>query len=227
MKPLIVIPARGGSKRLLGKNIKPLNGKPLIHYTIEAALEVFDCEYICVSTDDELIKASAELAGLKLQFLRPDDLASDTADSRSVLVHAHQFYRNKINYDADVIVLLQPTSPFRTGNHIREAIQLFDFSIDAVISVKETDVNPFFLHYVENEYGYLKKLLDNSYSRKQDCPTVYEINGAIYIIKASSLYKKNTLNYDKTIKYTMDKMSSVDIDDKYDFEYAEQLLRLK
>jgi CMP-N,N'-diacetyllegionaminic acid synthase len=224
MKPLIIIPARGGSKRLPGKNIKALKGKPVIHYTIEAAKEVFDSAQICVSTDDNSIKESAEKTGLSVPFLRPDHLATDTADSRSVLVHAHQFYRDEMNYDADVIILLQPTSPFRTGEHIIEALQLFDFSLDQVLSVKETDVNPYFLHFEEDENGYLKKVLNKSFTRKQDCPTVYEINGAIYIINTASLYKQNTLIFDKTRKYVMDKRSSIDIDDLLDFKFAEFIL---
>lgn len=224
MKPLVIIPARGGSKRLPGKNILPLKGIPLIHYTIEAAKEVFDRSQICVSTDDNSIKDSAEATGITIPFLRPEHLATDTADSRSVLVHAHQFYCDEMNYDADVIVLLQPTSPFRNGKHISEALQLFDYSVDQVISVKETDVNPYFLHFKEDENGFLKKVLNKSYTRKQDCPTVYEINGAIYIINTASLYKKNSLIFEKTRKYIMDKRSSIDIDDLLDFKFAEFIL---
>ena len=224
MRPLVIIPARGGSKRLPGKNIMQLNGKPLIHFTIEAAKEVFGISQICISTDDRTIKEIAEKTGVNIPFLRPEHLATDTADTREVLVHAHQFYRDELNYDADVIVLLQPTSPFRTEKHISEALQLFDYAVDQVISVKETDVNPYFLHFEEDENGFLKKVLNKSYTRKQDCPTVYEINGAIYIINTVSLYKRDTLIFDKTRKYVMDKRSSIDIDDLLDFKFAEFIL---
>lgn len=225
MNPLVIIPARGGSKRLQGKNIKPLHGKPLIHYTIDAAREVFDDSVICISTDDESIKEVAEQTGLSVPFLRPESLATDTADSRSVLVHAYNFYKNNRNYEADTIVLLQPTSPFRNGTHIKECLNLYDEQLDQVLSVKETDSNPYFLLYEENKEGYLKKILSGDFTRKQNCPIVYEINGAIYVISISSLLNNDSLVFRKTKKYVMDKESSIDIDDEYDFNLAEFILR--
>ena len=225
MKPLVIIPARGGSKRLPGKNIKPLKGKPLIHYTIEAARDVFDDSVICVSTDDESIKKVAEQTGLNVPFLRPESLATDTADSRSVLVHAYNFYKNNRSYVADTIVLLQPTSPLRKGIHINECLKLYGDDVDQVLSVKETDSNPYFLLFEEDENGYLKKVLSGDFTRKQDCPAVYEINGAIYIINVRSLLDSDTLVFSRTKKYVMDKESSIDIDDEFDFNLAEFILR--
>lgn len=224
MKPLVVIPARGGSKRLPGKNIMPLNGKPLINYTIEAAREVFEDSNICVSTDDLQIKKVVEKTGLKIPFLRPEDLATDTADTRSVLLHAYNFYKINRNYEADTIVLLQPTSPFRMGHHISECLKLYNQDIDQVLSVKETDANPYFLLFEENKDGYLEKILSGNFTRKQDCPVVYEINGAIYIINVESLTASKTLAFKKTKKFIMDKTSSVDIDDAFDFNLAEFIL---
>lgn len=225
MKPLVIIPARGGSKRLPGKNIKLLKGNPLIHYTIEAAREVFDDSIICVSTDDESIKEVAEQTGIIVPFLRPDFLATDTADSRSVLLHAYNFYKKNRNYVADTIVLLQPTSPLRNGNHINECLKLYDDEVDQVLSVKETDSNPYFLLFEEDECGYLEKVLPGDFTRKQDCPTVYEINGAIYVINVKSLLDSDTLIFSRTKKYVMNKESSVDIDDEFDFKLAEFILR--
>lgn len=225
MKPLVVIPARGGSKRLPGKNIKPLNGKPLIHYTLEAAREVFDDSIICVSTDDEDIKRVCEQTGLKVPFLRPKELATDTADSRSVLLHAYEYYTNENDYEADVIVLLQPTSPLRNATHIKEAIELYQDELDMVVSVKETDSNPYFLLLEENKDGHLEKILSGDFTRKQDCPTVYEINGAIYIINVRSLLNSDTLVFSRTKKYVMDKKSSIDIDDEFDFKFADYLIK--
>lgn len=226
MKPLVIIPARGGSKRLPGKNIKPLKGKPLIHYTIDAARAVFDYSVICVSTDDESIKKVAEQTGLSVPFLRPESLATDTANTRSVLVHAYNFYKKNRNYMADTIVLLQPTSPLRNGNHINECLKLYDGNnVDQVLSVKETDSNPYFLLFEEDEDGYLKKVLSGDFTRKQDCPTVYEINGAIYVINVRSLLDSDTLIFSRTKKYVMDKESSIDIDDEFDFNLAEFILR--
>lgn len=225
MKPLVIIPARGGSKRMPGKNIKLLKGKPLIHYTIDAARDVFDDSVICVSTDDESIKKVAEQTGLKVPFLRPSSLATDTSDSRSVLVHAYNFYKKNRSYVADTIVLLQPTSPLRNGNHIDECLKLYNDDIDQVLSVKETDSNPYFLLFEEDEDGYLKKVLLGDFIRKQDCPIVYEINGAIYVINVNSLLDNETLIFKKTKKYVMDKKSSIDIDDEFDFNFAEFFLR--
>lgn len=224
MKPLVIIPARGGSKRLPGKNILPLKNKPLIHYTIHAAREVFDDSIICVSTDDESIKEVAEQTGLSVPFLRPESLATDSADTRSVLLHAFDFYKSKKNYEADTIVLLQPTSPLRNSSHIVECLEQFDEKTDQILSVKETDSNPYFLLFEENKDGYLEKILSGIYTRKQDSPVVYEINGAIYIIKVSSLLENPYLIFERSKKYVMDKKSSIDIDDEFDFNLAEFIL---
>lgn len=227
MKPLVVIPARGGSKRLPGKNIKPLNGKPLIHYTIEAAREVFNDSAICVSTDDVEIKRVSEETGLEVPFLRPKELASDTADSRSVLLHAYEYYKKEKDYEADVIILLQPTSPLRNATHIKEAIELYHDELDMVVSVRETDANPYFVLYEENEKGYLEKSKKGDFTRKQDVPKVWELNGAIYVIKTNSLFERQHLMFDKIAKYEMPKMASIDIDDELDFEFAELIMAKK
>lgn len=225
MKPLVVIPARGSSKRLPGKNIKLLYGKPLIHYTIEAAKGVFDDSIICVSTDDEDIKQVSEQTGLKVPFLRPKDLAKDTTDSRSVLLHAYEYYKNEKGYEAGVIILLQPTSPLRNSSHIREALELYHEGLDMVVSVKETDANPYFVLYEENDNGYLDKSKKGNFTRKQDCPDVWEFNGAIYIINIQSLKNSDIQNFKKTNKYVMSKNDSVDIDTETDWILAEIFLQ--
>lgn len=225
MKPLVVIPARGGSKGLPGKNIKPLCGKPLILYSVEAAQEVFPDEVICVSTDSPETKAVVEQAGLKVPFLRPDALATDTAGSREVLLHAAEFYREHRGYTADTIVLLQPTSPLRKGYQIQEALQLYRSELDMVVSIKETDANPYYVLFEENGEGFLRKSKEAQFTRRQECPTVYQLNGAIYIINRVSLEKKKISDFTRVKKYVMDKLSSVDIDDMIDFELAELLVK--
>jgi len=225
MKPLIVIPARGGSKRLPGKNIKPLNGKPLIHYTIEAAREVFDDSIICVSTDDEEIKRVSEQTGLKVPFVRPKELATDTADSRGVLLHSYEYYKEEKEYEADVIILLQPTSPLRNATHIREAIELYHQELDMVVSVKETDANPYFVLYEENEDGYLEKSKKGDFTRKQDAPKVWELNGAIYVINVTALKKGPPNAFEKVVRYEMKPEDSVDVDTELDWEILEVILR--
>lgn len=225
MKPLVVIPARGGSKRLPGKNIKPLNGKPLIHYTIEAAREVFDDSIICVSTDDEEIKQVSEKTGLKVPFLRPKELATDTADSRSVLLHAYDYYKENQDYIADVIVLLQPTSPLRNATHIQKALELYHVGLDMVVSVKETDANPYFVLYEENEDGYLEKSKKGDFTRKLDVPKVWELNGAIYVMNCETLIKRQPKDFKKVIRYEMNPENSVDVDTELDWELLNLLLR--
>lgn len=220
MKPLVVIPARGGSKGVPRKNIKELNGKPLLHYTIEAALSIFDKEIVCVSTDDNEIKQCAEATGLKVPFLRPDELATDTAGTYEVLLHAVSFYENS-GYYPDTLILLQPTSPFRNYKHISEAISSYNNTLDMVVSVKETKSNPYYVLFEENNLGYLEKSKMATFTRRQDCPRVWEYNGAIYVINISRLKKASLANFDKVKKYVMDEYSSHDIDTLFDWKIAE------
>jgi N-acylneuraminate cytidylyltransferase len=225
MKPLIIIPARGGSKGVPRKNIRLLNNKPLIGYTIEAALNIFSDAVVCVSTDDVEIKDVVENLGLTVPFIRPQELASDTAATQEVLLHALEYY-SKQGYDADTIILLQPTSPFRTCEHIKQAIHLFEQAQDCemVVSVKEASSNPYYVHFKESEGGYLKKLLQSKFTRRQDCPKVYELNGAIYIITAEALKQKNMNEFTRIVKYEMDDASSHDIDTMFDWQFAEFLV---
>ncbi len=223
MKPLIVIPARGGSKGIPGKNIKALKGKPLIQYTIDAARLVFDDAQICVSTDDLRIKEVVDGLGLKVPFLRPDHLATDTAGTYEVLLHAIDFYERS-GYVADTIILLQATSPFRTAKHIEEALTLYDASCEMVVSVKETRSNPYYVLREENEEGWLIKSKEGNCIRRQDCPKVYELNGAIYIMSARDLKMRAPHAFVKVRKYEMDERSSHDIDSTLDWIIAEAML---
>ena len=127
MKILVIIPARGGSKGITHKNIKPLNGKPLIHYTIDEAREIVSDEDICVSTDDPEIIKCVEDYGLKVPFVRPKELATDTAGTYEVLLHALNFYEKQGRH-YDVVLLLQNTSPFRKADQIKEARSFGDLS---------------------------------------------------------------------------------------------------
>jgi N-acylneuraminate cytidylyltransferase len=226
LKPLVVIPARGGSKGVPKKNIKLLGGKPLIQYTIDAAREVFDDSCICVSTDNVEIKEVVESLGLKIPFLRPTELATDTSGTYEVLLHALEFYE-KIDYQPDALIVLQPTSPFRTGAHIKEALAEFDDSCEMLTSVKETKSNPYYVLREENEFGWLVKSKKGNFTRRQDCPKVYELNGAIYIIHVDALKSKAIQDFTKVRKYEMDEISSQDIDDLMDFAIAEYSLSQK
>jgi N-acylneuraminate cytidylyltransferase len=223
MRILAIIPARGGSKGLPGKNIKLLNGKPLICYTLDLALKVFCKEDICISTDSLKIKAVVEEYGINVPFLRPYELATDTANGYDVCKHAVKFYEDVgIYYDA--IAILQPTSPFRTAKHILESIKLYTPEIDMVVSVKATKSNPYFVLYEEDEEGYLIKSKTGSFTRRQDCPKVWEFNGAVYIINIQSLKEKPIDQFDKIRKYVMDRESSIDIDEMLDWEICELII---
>ena len=224
INPLVVIPARGGSKGVPGKNIKPLGGKPLIYYTLEAAREVFPDEQILVSTDSEEIKTCVEKTGLKVPFLRPAALASDTADTHEVLLHALEFAESQ-GSRPEVLILLQATTPFRTAAHIREALELFDEETEMVVSVKETKSNPYYVLREENQEGWLVKSKEGNFARRQDCPKVYEVNGGIYIMRVSTLKTMPPSQFQKIRKYVMDEVSSHDIDSILDWEVGEVIVK--
>lgn len=221
---LVVIPARAGSKGVPGKNIKLLNGKPLIYYTIEAARELFEDENIIVSTDSEEIKSLVENIGLKVPFIRPDELATDRASSQDVLLHALEFAELQ-GQNIEAIVLLQPTSPFRNSDQIKEAMQLYSALLDMVVSVKETDANPYYILREENSEGFLEPSKMGNFTRRQDCPPVWEINGAIYIINPHSLKTTSISNFKRVKKYVMDEFSSHDIDTILDWYTAENIIK--
>ena len=220
---LVVIPARGGSQRLPQKNVKLLNGKPLIRYSIDVARTVFDDQHICVSTDNPSIKAIAEQSGLPVPFLRPAALATSTASSRDVLLHAIHHYRTHQNHPVDQVLLLQPTSPFRTAGHLREALALFTPEVDLVVSVKETKANPYFTLFEMNQQGYLTPSKPHHLTRAQDCPPVYELNGSIYVIRTECLERLPLADFDRRVPYPMEERYSVDIDTEFDWHFAEYL----
>ena len=225
MKILTIIPARGGSKGIPHKNIKPLNGKPLIYYTIDCARAICDDEDICVSTDDAEIISVVEKYGLKVPFVRPAVLATDTAGTYEVLLHALAFYEKQGKH-YDVVLLLQNTSPFRTSIHVKEALELYKPEIDMVVSVKETSSNPYYNCFEENDKGFLNiSKGDGLYIRRQDVPKAYEYNGAIYVINPASLKKMPLGKFSKRIKYVMDDIHSVDLDNMIDWIFAEQIIK--
>ena len=227
MNELIIIPARKGSKGIPEKNIKALNGKPLINYTIEIARKLFDDSKICVSTDCLKIKKVVENLGLEVPFLRPDELSEDYSSTEDVLHHAINWYE-KNRFSPDVVILLQPTSPFRKSKHIKEALSLFSKDIDMVVSVKESTSNPYYVLFEENIDGYLCKLKKGNFQRRQDCPKVWEINGSIYVINVERL-KECKMNSFKKIKKTImsNPFYSADIDNDFDWLVAETIINNK
>jgi CMP-N,N'-diacetyllegionaminic acid synthase len=223
MERLIIIPARGGSKGIPNKNIKPLNGKPLIQYTVDIARQLSADEHICVSTDSVEIARVVESLGLKIPFMRPQALATDTAGSRGVVLHAVDYFE-QLNRKYDCIMLMQPTSPFRSLSDLQEMIKLFTKDLDMVVSVKESHSNPYFSLFEENESGYLQLSKKGNYVRRQDCPKVYAYNGSVYLINGDSIRQKEFSEFTRIRKFVMNDVHSIDIDTEFDWWTAEMII---
>lgn len=221
---LFVIPARGGSKGLPKKNIKDLCGKPLIAYSIDVARNFVDDEHICVSTDSEEIKQVVENYGLKVPFLRPDYLATDTATSNDVLVHAINYYKEQ-RREYKKLVLLQPTSPLRTKEDVVGAMELYRNDIDMVVSVIKSHAPAVLCN--EDEEGFVQLVYNKNAAGRQQQQEMYEFNGAVYVMNTQALLEKGIAGFTRKVKYLMSKEHSVDIDDIYDFYQVETIIRNK
>lgn len=227
MNPLIVIPARGGSKGIPHKNIKELGGKPLICYAIDVARKVTVDENICVSTDDQSIIKVVEDYGLPVPFVRPEYLATDSAGTNGVLLHALEFYE-AMGKKIDVVVLLQATSPFRRVEDVKCSMNLYDDSIDMVTSVMPAKCNPYYDGFEDNEDGLLSiSKGDGTIERRQDAPKVWQLNGAVYVINPQMLKSKGLAHFNRIRKYPMDEIHSVDLDNMLDWKIAEIMLKDK
>ena len=225
MKTLYIIPARGGSKGIPGKNIKPLAGKPLIAYSVEVARQLApDCD-ICVTTDDLEIIATVENMGLKVPFVRPAELATDHSGTYEVLLHALNHYEQQgISYDR--IVLLQPTSPFRTVDDVNNCLTLYTPDIAMVVSVKQASTNPYYNAFETDENGFLHiSKGEGNYTRRQDAPPVWEYNGAVYVINAQSLRKMPLNKFPRHRMCEMSAEHSIDLDTPTDWLIAESILK--
>lgn len=223
MKILFLIPARGGSKGLPGKNIKELNGKALINHAVDFARNFTDDNNICVSSDSDEIIGCAEKNKLKVPFKRPKELASDKASTNDVIKHSVDYYASKgIFYD--ILVLLQPTTPFRNKQDFLNMINIWDNKLDLLVSVKESKASPYFNLFEEDNQGYLKKCKKSSITRRQDSPTIYSMNGSIYIFNVNSINLKSSSEFKLIKKYIMDDpIYSIDIDNHLDFKLAQAI----
>lgn len=218
---LAIIPARGGSKGLPNKNLRLLNGKPLICYTIEAALSCGNISHVIVSTDSEEIAEVARLAGAWVPSLRPAELATDTATSIDVYIYTLNLLKNNFNLDFKTFIVLQPTSPLRSLTDISEAIDLFnDNNADSVISFTK-EQHPVYWHKSIDDKGNIANIFpEDSFSNRQEFPITYYPNGAIYIFKTNLIVEDHKYYTEKTLAYLMPRKRSVDIDDVDDFLYA-------
>ena len=227
IKTVGLITARGGSKSIPRKNVKPLAGKPLIAWTIEAALRSQRLSRVIVSTDDEEIARVAREWGADVPFMRPPELAEDDSPHLDVIRHALSWLEAEKEPELDYLMLLQPTSPLRTTADIDAAIILAELrDADAVISVCQTHDHPFLskqvtpdgklLDFVEKPQGYLPR---------QKLPPAYSLNGAIYVIRRAVLLERDDWYTDRTFAYIMPPERSYDIDTPWDLHLVDLILR--
>ena len=223
-KVLALIPARGGSRRLPGKNLLKLCGEPITVWSIKAAQQSKYVDRIVVSTDSDEIAEVARVAGADVPFIRPNYLASDTASSLDVVKHA----LNELNQKGqcyEFIVLLQPTSPLRTSKHIDESFELLQSKdADAIVGVTELDHPIELTNRLPDDLSMKGFFTTDSHLRSQNFPKRYRVNGAIYLVRVESLIKENTIFLsDRIYAYKMDREVSVDIDTPYDLRLADAL----
>ena len=225
-----VITARGGSKGLPNKNILPLDGKPLIAHTIEAALNSQLMDRVVVSTDHLDIAETARKYGAEVPFIRPSELAQDDTLAFPVLIHAFQWLKEHEGYRPNYVMLLQPTSPLRTSGDIDNAIQLaLDKDADGVVGMCGIKHHPYWTKSVSEDgrivdFMTLDKPSEVAYSRRQDLPTVYVVNGAIYLSKPQVLLELQSFFTAETYAYIMPPERSIDIDAIWDLKFAELVL---
>lgn len=224
-----IIPARGGSKGVPRKNIRLLGGKPLIAYTIQSALQS-KIGRVIVSTEDQKIARVAEQFGAEVPFLRPSELATDTASSLSVLLHALHYMETAEQYHVETVVFIQPTSPFLQPYYIDKGIEILtETGVDSVVGIVETTEHPYF-QYELGRHSRLHELVKtkNKPLRRQDLPTYYILNCAFYISRRKYFQDLKDpapiFNPDSLAGVIMERQYSVDIDSPLDFIFAEAIL---
>ncbi|WP_070001144.1 acylneuraminate cytidylyltransferase family protein [Cellulosilyticum sp. I15G10I2] len=222
---LAIIPARSGSKGIIDKNIKRMNDKPLMAYTIEAAVKAQIFDDIIVSTDSMEYAKTASAYGASIPFIRPKELARDTTSTYEVILHVLQELKFQ-GKTYDYFMILQPTSPLRNERHITQSIDvLLSCEADAVVSICELE-HPSFLNVCLHTNGALDFPLSSSENlRRQDVAKEYRINGAIYLCKTSYFLKQKSFYGEKTYPYIMSQIASIDIDNMEQFKHAEWLMQ--
>lgn len=226
MNSIAIIPARSGSKGLKDKNIKLLEGKPLLSYTIHAAIQSKQFDIVYVSTDSEEYASISRAYGASVPSLRPKDLSEDQTSTWDVVKYILEEYKQK-GVIFDTVMLLQPTSPLRTMNDIIVSFELFkEKDADAVVSVCETEHSPLWCNTLPEDLCmnyFLKTELSNK--PRQELQKFYRLNGAIYLLKTELVDRVSELYNENCYAYVMKKEHSIDIDDIYDFRMAEAILK--
>ena len=228
MRILALITARGGSKRLPGKNIRVLGGKPLIVWSIDVAKDISEICDILVSTDDPVIAAISKEAGAYVPWLRSAELATDTATSVDVALHALDWYEEEKG-SVDGLLLLQPTSPLRTKATIQRGIDLFsNHGYQTVLGVTPAHVHPMWTLKMNGDYLVPFMVDHGCGSRSQDLPLAYVVNGCLYLISPEELRMYRSFLGPKTIPLTIESpMETVDIDTEWDWQLTEALLLMQ
>lgn len=225
MNNLAIIPARSGSKELKNKNVKLLNGKPMMAYTIEAAIESGMFTHIHVSTDSQQYAQIAMEYGAEVPFLRTANYADDTSSTWDVVQYVIDRYKEN-DLQFDTFALLQPTSPLRTSDDIKNAYRLMNEKKGkSIVSVCEVEHSPLWMNVLREDLslnGFLKK---EAIMPRQTLPTYYRVNGAIYISDTGEFIKNHNLYHEFGYAYVMEKSRSIDIDDILDFELAEIIMK--
>lgn len=229
LEVVAIIPARGGSKSVPKKNIKMLAGKPMIAYTIKAALNSRYCQRVIVSTDDPEIAKVTNKYGAEVPFMRPSKLAADDTPLLPVLQHAAKWLEEKERYIPDIVVLLQPTSPLRMPEHIDDAIQLLvDSGADSVVSVCKCEHPPYWMLSIDNNGRISPFYKRPGWTPEEMCRTprqklrqAFRINGAVYVTTRKMLLEKGKLLGDDIRVLIMSEKDSVDVDSEWAFRLAE------
>ena len=228
MKVLGVIPARGGSKGLPGKNIKSLLGKPLIAWTIEQALASKFLTKLIVSTDDQRIAKVAKQYGADVPFYRPVELSSDTAASIDVIIHALDFFKQKGEH-FDMVVMLEPTSPLRETSDIDNAIEQLvkNKNAESIVGIcKCESIHPEFMISL-TEKGFLRSKNKFVVKRRQDTDDLYFYEGTLYASYVDVLRKKRNFYHEKTLGYVVPKWKSFELDDMLDLVIIEAIIKAR
>jgi N-acylneuraminate cytidylyltransferase/CMP-N,N'-diacetyllegionaminic acid synthase len=225
---IAIIPARGGSKGLPGKNIKKLHGHPMISYTIRAALEASSIDRVIVSTDDIEIARIAESYGAEIPFLRPKYLAEDNSKAIDTYLYTIDEICKREAIDINSFVVLLPTSPLRESGDIDAAVEIFDNLLaDSVISVNEVEHPPQWIKHI-NSSGALENYFEgDELLNRQEYKDAYVPNGAIYVFSYDLLSQNRNYYSEKTYPYIMCRENSVDVDTLLDFKFAEFLMGKK
>lgn len=226
-KVIAIIPARAGSKGVVNKNIKSLNGKPLISYTIQEAKKSNLIDKLVVSTDSIEIAELSKNSGAEVPFIRPEELSTDSSLTYDVVKHCIEYYKNNGEH-FDIILLLQPTTPFRTVETINKSINILKNKsiFTSVVSVVDVEGNhPLRMKKIEGDY--LKNYIDQGFENmnpRKELPKVYIRSGSIYAILTKSFYEEQSLVSNLCAPIILDKIETINIDSPLDFEFCEFII---